>query len=200
MKDRNVPYACGDCATASNFGRRPCSCSLRMWGLRAAGDAVPDEYGMFPTHVGIARDRPLARTEGGDVPYACGDCAPMFQGHLGMRPCSLRMWGLRDFGNRPAAYRRMFPTHVGIARDALGRTCSLSDVPYACGDCAGGKAGIIQSNIMFPTHVGIARAGAGAGCRTTDVPYACGDCARWCRSRLPNNRCSLRMWGLREFG
>ena len=152
---------------------------------------------MFPTHVGIARRRRPWGGRSGNVPYACGDCADLWR-RSGRTPvCSLRMWGLRG---RPSAGRmrtEMFPTHVGIARNALGPRRVHKDVPYACGDCA--KAFLVApsrpgcslrmwglrerinaaiwASRMFPTHVGIARGGAGPGGFRGHVPYACGDCA-----------------------
>ena len=50
---------------------------------------------MFPTHVGIARQRVQVAALDLDVPYACGDCADMFLSLVTAIPCSLRMWGLR---------------------------------------------------------------------------------------------------------
>ena len=56
-----VPYACGDCAQSSRPLAVGLGCSLRMWGLRARCAGRRRYAGMFPTHVGIARSRSLAR-------------------------------------------------------------------------------------------------------------------------------------------
>ena len=111
-----VPYACGDCAVSSASRRNRSPCSLRMWGLRDLPPAPPAP----PAH----------------VPYACGDCAEL-PNPLGLKlQCSLRMWGLRAERRRWNRARRMFPTHVGIARVEETGLRLTPDVPYACGDCA----------------------------------------------------------------
>ena len=152
----NVPYACGDCARSCRPLRSMGLCSLRMWGLRGAGRNGFAEAVMFPTHVGIARAGHGGGYRHGDVPYACGDCAsastldcppphvpyacgdcaPRRAAACRLRECSLRMWGLRGVHAHAPAARRMFPTHVGIARITTGPCPRPSYVPYACGDCA----------------------------------------------------------------
>ena len=188
-----------------------------MWGLRASPALQGADAWMFPTHVGIAREK---ESEGGrksDVPYACGDCAWFAIRGDGPPACSLRMWGLRvqrvPLGGRDV----MFPTHVGIARQPLTTSISLPHVPYACGDCARrppGGHGLQDCSLrmwglrarpttapsqstMFPTHVGIARRGPVLGWSAGYVPYACGDCAGDRSLHAAVYGCSLRMWGLR---
>ena len=197
MTTRNVPYACGDCALTSHRASRVSKCSLRMWGLRDRVRAGQQFRNMFPTHVGIARASSAARSASRNVPYACGDCAYLPTGLHPETQCSLRMWGLRGRVRRQPPDVRMFPTHVGIARAAGYLQEPASDVPYACGDCAGkhvlndvrvvcslrmwglrGVGGTRQTGgMMFPTHVGIARTYWMTSASSSDVPYACGDCA-----------------------
>ncbi len=192
----DVPYACGDCAGpyVSTIGYE--ECSLRMWGLRVIAHVGIFHGEMFPTHVGIARNQLENKTNHRNVPYACGDCAkPRRKAALSV-PCSLRMWGLRDFQPIVRVGDGMFPTHVGIARCRFCAKRQHGDVPYACGDCAPSTAttptGVPCSlrmwglrgawsayrgiRRMFPTHVGIA-----APDRRLTAPHLC----------------SLRMWGLR---
>ena len=114
----------------------------------------------------------------------------------------------------------MFPTHVGIARDASCAGERRKYVPYACGDCASvlrsrpGKKrcslrmwglrvrgrGAPDIRAMFPTHVGIARMRCVCPTMPWDVPYACGDCADVGDKVFEGAGCSLRMWGLRGRG
>ena len=133
---RHVPYACGDCANAHALWTNAGLCSLRMWGLRAAGRSDVGTRKMFPTHVGIARHRGNCVDAYLDVPYACGDCAISRKNIRHPTQCSLRMWGLRVVAPRGARYFGMFPTHVGIARPDAFSPLRGTDVPYACGDCA----------------------------------------------------------------
>ena len=134
--------------------------------------------------------------------------------------CSLRMWGLRGVSHALPQVIPMFPTHVGIARCSSTAAQCPRHVPYACGDCAGVRAvcvlagkcslrmwglrdfaiGRIESRDMFPTHVGIARESVGAHLAVAHVPYACGDCADFGSEERNHERCSLRMWGLRDAG
>ena len=214
----NVPYACGDCATPSCTKRIAQVCSLRMWGLRVPAASPDAELTMFPTHVGIARPSTGPAGGTGNVPYACGDCATPSCTKRIAQVCSLRMWGLRVPAASPDAELTMFPTHVGIARRRAGRRVHGFDVPYACGDCAEpsmarrrrnacslrmwglrGTLGAGQEHLgMFPTHVGIARRPGRPGPADFHVPYACGDCADGSEDLRRFQRCSLRMWGLRE--
>ena len=214
----HVPYACGDCARLSGTWRARSLCSLRMWGLRVLFAVQGRTSYMFPTHVGIARDGLGFRRAEYDVPYACGDCAMVYQAIERLAECSLRMWGLRvspRANQRPA---RMFPTHVGIARRSGNCTRRCRYVPYACGDCACGKLIVFPDEAcslrmwglrgravyqrvaapMFPTHVGIARVRQFHNGFDHDVPYACGDCANAGKGCKSTFECSLRMWGLRD--
>ena len=217
MPNTDVPYACGDCADPVDVAPDRRACSLRMWGLRGSLDDRMRAIQMFPTHVGIAREIPEPRAQRDHVPYACGDCAQILTALTAPTPCSLRMWGLRDALRTQAAWKCMFPTHVGIARVPASLRDATGDVPYACGDCAtitGPRAAPRRCSLrmwglrasvggltlvagMFPTHVGIARTGSLRGVRRTYVPYACGDCADSVGGRAPEPECSLRMWGLR---
>ena len=173
----HVPYACGDCADATSHEVEGFPCSLRMWGLRVITQDATSHEVMFPTHVGIARVPGIVRLRVDYVPYACGDCACVPLRVTSSATCSLRMWGLRDVvaGSMPSC--RMFPTHVGIARQCRTVPPACAHVPYACGDCAfagrieagrpacslrmWGLRGSCRRNewifLMFPTHVGIAR-------------------------------------------
>ena len=92
----------------------------------------------------------------------------------------------------------MFPTHVGIARRHHWPMARGTNVPYACGDCAGTCETMHAAIGMFPTHVGIARNGQHRAVPCRDVPYACGDCAAASTPSGRPGRCSLRMWGLRD--
>ncbi len=177
MSRHYVPYACGDCAATGRRRRPACRCSLRMWGLRDRRAVGMPTYGMFPTHVGIARSRRPPRRSRPHVPYACGDCADWAGRGHGHQECSLRMWGLRGMRAGRIYLASMFPTHVGIARSRRGRAGPTRHVPYACGDCAhDGQPPVprLQCSLrmwglrdmaatppvppkMFPTHVGIAR-------------------------------------------
>ena len=132
----DVPYACGDCASA--FAKRQIvdACSLRMWGLRESQQSIAPEQEMFPTHVGIARRCVMEWKDKRNVPYACGDCADAVKGAFTIGGCSLRMWGLREEVKRQRCRRCMFPTHVGIARNLHSPRQDRGNVPYACGDCA----------------------------------------------------------------
>ena len=112
----DVPYACGDCATHSRPASHAGRCSLRMWGLRGGLAADGGGSQMFPTHVGIARNRRHAAGLARYVPYACGDCAGWEPTRDGISECSLRMWGLRGGLGDGDMIAAMFPTHVGIAR------------------------------------------------------------------------------------
>ena len=107
------------------------------------------------------------------------------------------MWGLRGPQLEQGVDRRMFPTHVGIARIASMLPMRKGYVPYACGDCASVQKarwtgrqcslrmwglrvfGIVAelTDEMFPTHVGIARRIRRRIPNARYVPYACGDCA-----------------------
>ena len=214
---RYVPYACGDCAETGGFSRCRWICSLRMWGLRAPCLPRARVQRMFPTHVGIARRHGAAGRNRRHVPYACGDCAFVTDCNCDALRCSLRMWGLRGFESWAIFGCRMFPTHVGIARNVTPGSALPVDVPYACGDCAEHvrKCDWVEAcslrmwglrvnsrvphypHCMFPTHVGIARINGDPARTDLDVPYACGDCASTERIATPGKRCSLRMWGLR---
>ena len=174
---------------------------------------------MFPTHVGIARLRARPYRIWTHVPYACGDCATPISNCGRRTQCSLRMWGLRGLEGQGRGRRQMFPTHVGIARDACRAAHRAYHVPYACGDCApAGRPGPgprrcslrmwglrgtegtdrVNEN-MFPTHVGIARPITPRRTLCLNVPYACGDCARLMPTWACRRQCSLRMWGLRAL-
>ena len=168
-----------------------------MWGLRALHRPDAGQRHMFPTHVGIARTVRYGKNAHAHVPYACGDCAELG----GLQPsnltCSLRMWGLREKERAMARRVKMFPTHVGIARQPFRRGRRRQNVPYACGDCADAwlrRCAQYRCSLrmwglrvfmddhpyggpMFPTHVGIARRWSGRSPCTRHVPYACGDCA-----------------------
>ena len=213
----NVPYACGDCAEPASGIEGGAGCSLRMWGLRGASGSSWACPRMFPTHVGIARIVNASDETPRDVPYACGDCAPLLAPHQYVFGCSLRMWGLRVGQAQGVPHPGMFPTHVGIARRVLCPTADGRHVPYACGDCAEGRSGAcpalpcslrmwglrggsfrrLPCPAMFPTHVGIARRLSFPRLGVPYVPYACGDCARSMSSGVSIGACSLRMWGLR---
>ena len=190
-----------------------------MWGLRGTSASACTCSPMFPTHVGIARRLDLPARAGGNVPYACGDCADAHEQEVAALLCSLRMWGLRGRSARLVRAPGMFPTHVGIARLYSTALCYNADVPYACGDCAyasTSRASDVSCSlrmwglrvrvhvqgvrrVMFPTHVGIARRPVPSRRLPRDVPYACGDCATCVRAPLFDAECSLRMWGLREW-
>ena len=213
----DVPYACGDCAVDWPRMEAALRCSLRMWGLRVLWANFSLRREMFPTHVGIARNRRHAAGLARYVPYACGDCAGWEPTRDGISECSLRMWGLRGGLGDGDMIAAMFPTHVGIARRGRGRRRRRAHVPYACGDCADtrpgdhkkGKCSLRMWGLraepqsedrhegMFPTHVGIARRYFREEPRMADVPYACGDCAAVDGTYDVRLTCSLRMWGLR---
>ena len=136
VRREHVPYACGDCAGLPSSAAQLTTCSLRMWGLRESVFSFDDGSVMFPTHVGIARERVAVPFGAADVPYECGDCAYPIIAFIGHLVCSLRMWGLRVHRRPRRPHVAMFPTHVGIARIyPIGFRLSV-DVPYACGDCA----------------------------------------------------------------
>ena len=214
---RHVPYACGDCAARGLGLRCWTSCSLRMWGLRDRADELDVCQAMFPTHVGIARNKNHQHPAESYVPYACGDCADAGDQDRLRQECSLRMWGLRVVLPKKPPADAMFPTHVGIARVSAAAPSRPGDVPYACGDCASeptvfrvvsrcslrmwglrgldiGSTGYVG---MFPTHVGIARHTPWPPPKVWHVPYACGDCAIEALVQAKCLTCSLRMWGLR---
>ena len=87
----NVPYACGNCTTFGPYRYGIGICSLRMWGLRGFPARYALGDGMFPTHVGIARQscrKPCAHR---NVPYAHGNyviaqCPPTWHGSCAGEP------------------------------------------------------------------------------------------------------------------
>ena len=68
-----VPHARGDGPTNTESGTNLTTCSPRTWGWTAVRDNLLLREGVFPTHVGMDRERLLEEKEHDRVPHARGD-------------------------------------------------------------------------------------------------------------------------------
>ncbi len=175
--NNGFPHACGDVPTIDFLNLNQERFSPRMWGCSAARSMIAGAPGVFPTHVGMFRDRGADRHRTRRFPHACGDVPSSSPAPCRRPRFSPRMWGCSAGGGRHGERRGVFPTHVGMFRSVLLAVLRAKGFPHACGDvprsrsslrpcrtfsprmwgCSGDCGMNIISSGVFPTHVGMFR-------------------------------------------
>ncbi len=146
------PHGCGDGpnplpATGSSVGFSP-----RVWGWSCSAAMYSGVPAVFPTGVGMVREkRHVARGSNG-FPHGCGDGPPsayVYPTHVVFSP---RVWG---WSALPADSRRtpgVFPTGVGMVRSPRCTPSPSRSFPHGCGD-GPEYTGLWYKRFMFSPRV-----------------------------------------------
>ena len=176
-----VPHARGDGPTGDIVMLKLKMCSPRTWGWTEAGLIAGGIAVVFPTHVGMDRERTGLATARESVPHARGDGPDLGITVSEAATCSPRTWGWTDRPRLAGRVRCVFPTHVGMDRRIPRAARTSPRVPHARGDgpqfaitcsfekvCSPRTWGWTESafwrkrnTIVFPTHVGMDRRNGG---------------------------------------
>ena len=174
-RGRGIPHARGDGPRSAAPAVASASYSPRTWGWTGSrrgggrgGEYSPRTWGwtghvggravyehVFPTHVGMDRNRGPMITWLCRIPHARGD-GPVAEANASL-------------------ICRVFPTHVGMDRGATASTAWNTGIPHARGDGPSLAQGNLPRAYVFPTHVGMDRGGSYARQAASCIPHARGD-------------------------
>ena len=183
-------------------------CSVDVNGLQRTGD-------VFPTHVGMFRSARPLRSRRDCFPHSRGDVPYHLRGCLHDPSFSPLTWGCSEEIRREAEFELVFPTHVGMFREAdnviaiaysfphsrgdvplgramIGRAGKFSPLTWGCSD----KLGALHPrHEVFPTHVGMFRPPSPRCFRDGRFPHSRGDVPTREGFQTPLKRFSPLTWG-----
>ena len=190
-------------------------CSPRAWGWTGR-PAVPADFpDVFPTGVGMDRNRSRTCPVYLCVPHGRGDGPPPSTDFRNVGACSPRAWGWTVRVLRRGRGASVFPTGVGMDRRRRRRAASRSSVPHGRGDGPVQPASVSSSSTcsprawgwtassgngeapvaVFPTGVGMDRYRRASPNRGTGVPHGRGDGPELISDGDGLDMCSPRAWG-----
>ncbi len=175
LRTPRFPHACGGVPMYWKFPDILTKFSPRMWGCTDRSRVLSHHGTVFPTHVGVYRSLLFVFHRDSCFPHACGgvplDTVVLWLLHL----FSPRMWGCTSDCSFSSMLNSVFPTHVGVYREAVLRIELFKRFPHACGGvpaqpifsirlilfsprmwgCTGKELQFRTPQEVFPTHVGV---------------------------------------------
>ncbi len=190
-----VPHGRGDGPQSVGSLNSMLKCSPRAWGWSAGGEQPRPRHAVFPTGVGMVRERGVSGSGSRSVPHGRGDGPPDAPARARAFACSPRAWGWSAPGPARSRVGRVFPTGVGMVRGPSPGRQPPGSVPHGRGDgpappsrgsvgpaCSprawGWSApGPARSRVgrVFPTGVGMVRVMSGIWRGRRCVPHGRGD-------------------------
>ena len=130
---RSFPHACGGVPLAEMRERQLETFSPRMWGCTWLSFLHLPLLKVFPTHVGVYRNRLPGPHRRACFPHACGGVPITDGGDSSWNRFSPRMWGCTEKPSVLTIEAAVFPTHVGVYLNAAIVQKSPRRFPHACG-------------------------------------------------------------------
>ena len=144
------PHVCGDVPARPANGKPFPEFSPRMWGCSGFPGHGHRHPAVFPTYVGMFRDRRGADGAHIGFPHVCGDVPMGRRERKQRKQFSPRMWGCSGLPDHQRHGGRVFPTHVGMFRRLNAAAERLRGFPHACGDVPRTEAGFKAANLFSP--------------------------------------------------
>ena len=129
----SVPHTRGDEPYSEYVNEEGEKCSPHTWGWTATKAHVLTILHVFPTHVGMNRQRLSVVFTNGRVPHTRGDePRHLFPIAITLK-CSPHTWGWTEDDDDDEDGGNVFPTHVGM-NGVVGNVSNISlYIPYVCG-------------------------------------------------------------------
>ena len=213
--DLGFPHVCGDDPATLQEVEILLEFSPRMWGWSWFFKFINTFFSVFPTYVGMIPCRYIFQFWSHGFPHVCGDDPHMFITYQLRKKFSPRMWGWSFLPHHKNSKRPVFPTYVGMIRNAYNFKRNFGSFPHVCGDDPGytGRNGVYygfsprmwgwsvhtqDKHIyfpVFPTYVGMIRLYLRRLRIILCFPHVCGDdpSDRW--NSAWQHMFSPRMWG-----
>ena len=175
LRALSLPHARGGVSQRRFYKFGAATSSPRTWGCFHQAARRADEYGVFPTHVGVFPGGVVIAIVEGRLPHARGGVSRAKSRQSERMLSSPRTWGCFLMQGFPSSRTRVFPTHVGVF--LFSRLCSAQStgLPHArggvsaramarhgCGGSSPRTWGCFRHQIhlprraqVFPTHVGV---------------------------------------------
>ena len=209
------PHACGDVPERGLNEYLPLGFSPRLWGCSVFRVSTSTAPRVFPTPVGMFRASASSGMRGRCFPHACGDVPTLSGVGMAVDAFSPRLWGCSDGFVDHVHLVAVFPTPVGMFRDASISIGTNNGFPHACGDvpistranasvrvfsprlwgCSGELQGRGLVGEVFPTPVGMFRRAPSAPWKSSRFPHACGDVPDIKQHGGVDAAFSPRLWG-----
>ena len=190
----SLPHARGGGPPTAAVGNPNSNSSPRTWGWTADRQRLADNFGLFPTHVGVDRTAQSASASDRALPHARGGGPARKYSTFCLLLSSPRTWGWTPTGSTPPAATLLFPTHVGVDRCQGAGLLGVEALPHARG---GGPVSLAHKQRLtsssprtwgwtvgphlprfleglFPTHVGVDRRSAAPSGWAATLPHARG--------------------------
>ena len=150
---------------------------------------------VFPTPVGVDRDFSAAHGFGYRFPHARGGGPYLELSHGGRWAFSPRPWGWTDRPGRRAVCPQVFPTPVGVDRQAAPHLVRAAGFPHARGGGPFNQGYVDAWHHVFPTPVGVDLAASASRAFATRFPHARGGGPPMCAICVNPAAFSPRPWG-----
>ena len=132
-----VPHTRGDGPSDGTYHTRGIGCSPHAWGWTGYQSVRASPGFVFPTRVGMDRQRDRAIRPRAGVPHTRGDGPTLRCAGVPLTACSPHAWGWTVADRKALAQEVVFPTRVGMDRRRSRMRWREGSVPHTRGDGPG---------------------------------------------------------------
>ena len=171
------------------------ACSPHTWGWTAHAQPIESYQYVFPTHVGMDRNRKPDTTRSRSVPHTRGDGPKRRMSMLATKWCSPHTWGWTAYAGLKKFFKPCSPHTWGWTGAECHYRYTRRRVPHTRGDGPNGAGAAVGRRmcsphtwgwtvpeasrrpryIVFPTHVGMDRFSRDFSSCCSSVPHTRGD-------------------------
>ena len=192
---RDIPHTRGDGPNKGKPKQSADKYSPHAWGWSVNRNHNPDQNQIFPTRVGMVRIPDPSEPRHWYIPHTRGDGPVEAFAHQHSDAYSPHAWGWSAVMKSVGKPEMIFPTRVGMVRNASLQTTVNANIPHTRGD--GPENGFDENQVrkysphawgwsvtsnqaeiiieIFPTRVGMVRHVSGLRGDVSDIPHTRGD-------------------------